>query len=412
MRRVPLSRCLAAVASRASPLTSPSRMLKYLKPLPPKEGASKKRPREEADAGARAEVEALPAGLQASVLAVSAGADASAAGTGAGAGAGAGAGGSGATPSKVPRTALDSFPAAAAAAGAGAGAGDAAAALAALGMPGVHAAWAPIIAAEARKPYFKSLQAFLATARGAPAPIYPPPAAVYTALRLTPLPAVRVVILGQDPYHGPGQAHGLAFSVPRGVAVPPSLSNILKEVEADLGVSAGAARGPGGGGGGGGGGGPRHGSLEYWARQGVLLLNAVLTVVHSTPNAHAGKGWETFTDALLRAVAEQRDGVVFMLWGKPAQERGKFVSRTRHCVLEAPHPSPLSAHRGFLGCKPFSRANEYLRGRGQPPIDWCLDPPTGASAPSTAIMAAGGGGSSSGSGGGSGGAGAGAGSKA
>ncbi len=224
----------------------------------------------------------------------------------------------------------------------------------------VHPTWAPVVFAESKKPYFKQLFDFVEVQRKGSAPIYPPAKDVFNALFFTPLDQVRVVILGQDPYHGPGQAHGLAFSVPFGVAAPPSLANILKEVEADVGIKRAA-----------------HGNLEYWAKQGVLLLNAVLTVEKSKANAHAGKGWETFTTAMLKAVCEKRKGVVYMLWGKPAQERGKVVPRNGNCVLEAPHPSPLSAYTGFIGCKHFSKANAYLASnKNEPLIDWSMNAPS------------------------------------
>lgn len=226
-------------------------------------------------------------------------------------------------------------------------------ALAALGID-VHSSWAAVVAGEARKPYFKSLSSFLAAQR-AKATVYPPPEHVFSALRACPLDSVRVVILGQDPYHGPGQAHGLAFSVLPGVPPPPSLVNILKEAAADVGIAK-----------------PSHGCLLPWARQGVLLLNAVLTVERGAANAHQGKGWEEFTTAIIRAVNDKRNNVVFMLWGQPAQKKASFVSKAKHCVLESVHPSPLSAYRGFFGCKHFSKANGYLVSKGLQPIDWRL----------------------------------------
>jgi uracil-DNA glycosylase len=260
---------------------------------------------------------------------------------------------------------------AAAAAAAGTSVADATAALAALDI-NVHSSWAPVVLAEARKPYFKKLQAFLLERRGK-AVVYPPASDVFSALRLTPLDAVRVVILGQDPYHQPGQAHGLAFSVQRGVQAPPSLANMLKEAADDVGIRK-----------------PSHGNLEYWARQGVLLLNAVLTVERGAANAHQKQGWEEFTTAIIRAVNAQRSGVVFLLWGKPAQVKAALVDRSRHRVLEAAHPSPLSAYRGFLGCKHFSAANAYLASQGKTPIDWNLDPPGGGPNEAQAGPAAGG----------------------
>lgn len=184
--------------------------------------------------------------------------------------------------------------------------------------------------------------------------VFPPPAEWFRALELTPPEAVRVVILGQDPYHGEGQAHGLCFSVARGVKTPPSLANIYKELEADLGI----ARAP-------------HGSLEHWARQGVLLLNTVLTVRMGAAGSHQKRGWERFTDAIVRAVAAQDRPIVFMLWGAHAQRKAAFVADDpRHLVLAAPHPSPLSAYGGFFGSRPFSRANAFLAANGVTPIDW------------------------------------------
>ena len=219
----------------------------------------------------------------------------------------------------------------------------------------ISPAWDRQLATQFEAPYMAALREFLVEEKRAHKTIYPPSAEVFNALKTTDFDATRVVILGQDPYHGAGQAHGLCFSVRRGVPPPPSLKNIFQEIEADLGLPP-----------------PDHGCLEHWAQQGVLLLNAVLTVVAGEAGAHQGKGWETFTDAVIDALNRQRDGVVFLLWGSYAQKKGRLIDRQRHCVLEAPHPSPLSAHRGFLGCRHFSRANDYLASRGQPPIDWSL----------------------------------------
>jgi uracil-DNA glycosylase len=231
---------------------------------------------------------------------------------------------------------------------------------------------------EARKPYFPALLAFVASARSK-GPVFPPHGKELAALSLYPhgLDTVKVVILGQDPYHGPGQAHGLSFSVPRGVALPPSLLNIIKEVTADVGA-AGGHTGSGSGSGSGSGGGapppfkPSHGNLEGWASSGVLLLNTCLTVSSGQANSHAGKGWEKLTDAIISHVSKvSKQGVVFMLWGKPAQEKKRLLSgSSKHLILEAPHPSPLSAHRGFLGCKHFSKCNTFLVSKGMEPIDW------------------------------------------
>jgi uracil-DNA glycosylase len=187
--------------------------------------------------------------------------------------------------------------------------------------------------------------------------IFPPPANIFGALDATPFDRVKVVVLGQDPYHGAGQAHGLSFSVPPGVAVPPSLDNIFKELQRDLGIAR-----------------PDHGCLLPWAQQGVLLLNAVLTVEEGRAGAHAGKGWEGFTDHVVDVLNRERDGLVFLLWGSYAQAKGKMIDTARHRVLKAPHPSPLSAHRGFIGCGHFSAANAYLQRRGAAPIDWSLPP--------------------------------------
>ena len=177
----------------------------------------------------------------------------------------------------------------------------------------------------------------------------------FAAFDAAPFEDVKVVILGQDPYHGPGQAHGLCFSVLPGVKVPPSLVNIYKEMESDLGLER-----------------PSHGFLESWSQQGVLLLNSVLTVENGRAGSHAGRGWELFTDQAIRALNEKRDGIVFMLWGSYAQKKGAFIDTNRHMVLKSPHPSPLSAHRGFFGNKHFSKANEYLKSQGVEPIDWSL----------------------------------------
>ncbi|RDE04723.1 uracil-DNA glycosylase [Sphingomonas aracearum] len=204
-------------------------------------------------------------------------------------------------------------------------------------------------------PPLEHLQAFLACEVEAGKRLFPAQADWFRALELTPLAAVRVVILGQDPYHGEGQAHGLAFSVPPGVRPPPSLVNIFKELEADLGLAR-----------------PHHGLLEHWARQGVLLLNTVLTVELATAGAHQGRGWEALTDAIIRAVDAQGAPGVFVLWGAHAQKKAALVQSDRHLVLQSPHPSPLSARRGFFGSRPFSRANAFLEANGRGAIDWRL----------------------------------------
>lgn len=215
--------------------------------------------------------------------------------------------------------------------------------------------WKDVLAAEKREPYFQELLKFVESERSKGKAIYPKNSEVFNALTLTPFDEVRVVILGQDPYHGPAQAHGLCFSVLPPTPPPPSLVNIFNELKSDLGIAR-----------------PNHGSLENWAKQGVLLLNAVLTVEDGRPGSHANKGWERFTDKVIQELNARREGIVFLLWGSYAQKKAGFVNRAKHCVLSAPHPSPLSAHRGFLGCKHFSRANEYLSRRGDKIIDWSL----------------------------------------
>ena len=203
----------------------------------------------------------------------------------------------------------------------------------------------------------RALAAFLRQRKAAGASIYPAGRDIFAAFDATPFDAVKVVILGQDPYHGPGQAHGLCFSVQPGVAVPPSLVNIYKELETDIGFRR-----------------PEHGCLLPWARQGVLLLNSVLTVEDGRPGSHQGRGWEGFTDHVVETLTRGREGLVFLLWGSYAQKKGAVIDPRRHRVLKAPHPSPLSAHRGFLGCGHFSAANQSLARGGQTPIDWSLPP--------------------------------------
>lgn len=202
-----------------------------------------------------------------------------------------------------------------------------------------------------------ALGAFLRQRKAQGLRIYPPGAQIFSAFDATPFDAVKVVILGQDPYHGAGQAHGLCFSVRPGVAVPPSLDNIFKEIQHDLGIAR-----------------PDHGCLTPWAERGVLLLNAVLTVEDGRAGAHQGKGWEGFTDHVVDVLNREKEGLVFLLWGSYAQAKGKMIDAGRHRVLKAPHPSPLSAHRGFMGCGHFSATNEYLVRKGQTPIDWSLPP--------------------------------------
>ena len=212
--------------------------------------------------------------------------------------------------------------------------------------------WNPILRAELTKPYWAELQRFVATERADYA-VYPPHDEVFAALHLTPFEDVKVVILGQDPYHGPGQAHGLCFSVRPGVPAPPSLYNVLKELQSDLGIDR-----------------PNHGCLDAWAAEGVLLLNTTLTVRAEQAASHQGKGWETFTDEVIRAVNAKEQPVVFVLWGASARKKKALIDTTRHTVIESPHPSPLSAHNGFFGSRPFSRANEALR----EPVDWRIPP--------------------------------------
>ncbi len=214
--------------------------------------------------------------------------------------------------------------------------------------------WHDVLAEEKQQSYFTETLKTVAAKRAAGVTVYPAQKDVFNAFRFTELDDVKVVILGQDPYHGPGQAHGLAFSVLPGVATPPSLLNMYKELEASI---PGFTR-------------PKHGYLESWAHQGVLLLNTVLTVEAGQAHSHANLGWETFTDKVIALINQHCEGVVFLLWGAHAQKKGRIINRDRHVVLQAPHPSPLSAHRGFLGCGHFAQANEYLQGRGNIPIDW------------------------------------------
>ncbi len=224
-------------------------------------------------------------------------------------------------------------------------------------VPNLHPSWLAVLGDAFEQPHMRELRAFLVEEKRHH-PVFPPGADIFNAFAATPFDQVRVVVLGQDPYHREGQAHGLSFSVRPGVPIPPSLQNILKEIRADLGLTA-----P-----------PTHGCLLHWARQGVLLLNAVLTVRAGQPQSHAGQGWESFTDRAILELNRRREGLVFALWGTPAQRKAAMVDRSRHLVLAAPHPSPLSAHRGFLGCRHFSRINEHLTARGEAPIDWSLPP--------------------------------------
>jgi uracil-DNA glycosylase len=215
--------------------------------------------------------------------------------------------------------------------------------------------WLKHLGQEFSQPYMTTLAAFLREEKAAGKTIYPKGPHIFSALESTPPEAVCVVILGQDPYHGAGQAHGLSFSVPRSVAIPPSLRNIFKEIERDLGIPK-----------------PAHGCLERWAQAGVLLLNTVLTVEASLPGSHPGRGWEQFTDRVVEVIDRFSPPSVFMLWGAYAKQKGAAIDRKKHCVLEASHPSPLSAHRGFLGCGHFGQANRFLTSQGRPPINWAL----------------------------------------
>ncbi|MGZ8257257.1 MAG: uracil-DNA glycosylase [Gallionella sp.] len=218
--------------------------------------------------------------------------------------------------------------------------------------PIMQSSWQPFFSDETRKPYFQDLQRFVAAQREQ-VTVFPPDAEVFAALHLTPIEKVKVLILGQDPYHDDGQAHGLCFSVRPGVAIPPSLRNIFKELHSDLGCKT-----------------PNHGNLTHWAEQGVLLLNTVLTVQAHQANSHQGKGWETFTDAVIAKVNAKTDPVVFVLWGANARRKVALIDASRHVVIESPHPSPLSAHRGFFGSRPFSKINAALRASGNAEIDW------------------------------------------
>jgi len=215
--------------------------------------------------------------------------------------------------------------------------------------------WKAPLLPEFESAYMAALRAFLVAEKKSGKRVFPKGSEWFRALDLTPLDKVRVVILGQDPYHGEGQAHGLCFSVQPGVRPPPSLVNIYKEIESDLGIRP-----------------PAHGFLEHWAQQGVLLLNSVLTVEQGQPASHQGKGWERFTDAIVRLVNARETPVVFMLWGNYAQRKAEFVDAQKHLVLKAAHPSPFSAHNGFLGCRHFSKANVFLESKGLAPIDWAL----------------------------------------
>jgi uracil-DNA glycosylase len=217
----------------------------------------------------------------------------------------------------------------------------------------IEASWKKALEKEFSQPYFAGIKQFLVKEREEGQTIFPPGKLIFNAFDTTPFDEVKVVVIGQDPYHGPGQAHGLSFSVPQGVPTPPSLVNIYKEIQSDLGHPV-----------------PGHGNLTRWAEQGVLLLNAILTVRAHQAASHHGAGWEKFTDAAIDRLNRDRNGLVFMLWGAYAKKKGEMIDRGRHLILTAPHPSPLSAYNGWFGSKHFSQANAYLIGQGKSPIDW------------------------------------------
>jgi uracil-DNA glycosylase len=218
----------------------------------------------------------------------------------------------------------------------------------------IEKGWKDALADEFQKPYFEELSKKI-KAEYVSHKIYPPPAFIFNAFNLSPFNEVRVVILGQDPYHGDGQAHGLSFSVPDGVSTPPSLQNIYKEIHTDLGLPI-----------------PQTGNLEHWAKQGVLLLNATLTVQANSPTSHKGFGWEQFTDAVIKTLSDKKEHLVFLLWGRFAQDKASLIDTKKHLVLTAAHPSPFSAYNGFFGCKHFSKTNTYLTSVGKKPIQWTL----------------------------------------
>lgn len=219
----------------------------------------------------------------------------------------------------------------------------------------IESSWKEVLKEEFDKPYFQQIPLHLKTEKEQGKKIFPPGSLIFNAFNSTPFDLVKVVILGQDPYHGPGQAHGLCFSVPQGILKPPSLMNIFKELHDDTGVPI-----------------PDHGNLTHWAQQGVFLLNASLTVRSGEPMSHSKIGWSEFTDNVIRKISEKKKNIVFLLWGKFAQEKRILIDESKHLVLKAAHPSPLSAHAGFLGCKHFSKTNEYLMKNGVDPIDWKL----------------------------------------
>ena len=220
-------------------------------------------------------------------------------------------------------------------------------------VPNMHISWWRKLEPEFNKPYMKDLRNFLIHEKEQRKIIYPDSDKTFNALKLTSIESTKIVIIGQDPYHGPGQAHGLAFSVERNTSIPPSLVNIFKELKSDLNMNP-----------------PEHGDLSGWAKQGVLLLNSVLTVEKGNPTSHAGRGWELFTDKIIH-ILNEREKMIFMLWGSYAQRKGLVIDDKKHKVLKAPHPSPLSAHRGFFGCRHFSQANQFLHTQKESEIKWC-----------------------------------------
>lgn len=217
----------------------------------------------------------------------------------------------------------------------------------------IHDSWKPVLQSEFEKPYFEEIRLFLKQELGAEKTIYPHPKNIFAAFNACPFDKLKVVVLGQDPYHGPGQAHGLCFSVQKGCKVPPSLQNIYKEIKDDLGLAI-----------------PEHGCLTDWAEQGILLLNATLTVEAHQPNSHSKIGWQEFTDGVIKKISAQKSGVVFLLWGRYAQSKQSLIDTSKHHILTSPHPSPFSAHSGFFGCKHFSKTNELLSFEDQEPINW------------------------------------------
>lgn len=221
--------------------------------------------------------------------------------------------------------------------------------------PEINKQWLEILEDEFQKDYFKSIKQFLIEEKKNGQTIYPPGPLMFNAFNRTPFSEVKVVILGQDPYHGPGQAHGLCFSVQDGVKPPPSLKNIYKEIHEDLGLPI-----------------PNSGNLEKWADRGVLLLNAFLSVRKKTPASHSKIGWEQFTNAVIKKLSDEREGIIFLLWGRFAQNKAELIDGCKHHILKAAHPSPFSAHNGFFGCKHFSKSNELLKQQGKEPIDWSL----------------------------------------